>query len=834
MAKHKKSTASTHSVTHSCVIGFMNVCHLKNKVDDVSDFMAKHSVDFMCLAETFLDTSTPDGAVAIPGYKLMRRDRPSVGGGVAMYARANIRCNRRLDLESDGLELLYVETGSRRKRTILGCIYRPPSASGEYFDDLSGNLEHLQSKFPGSIVLTGDFNVDVSNPSSCKYSQLLNFCQNNSLVNSVTEPTRLGSRGSSSTIDLVLSHPGVVSDCKVLQTSVSDHFSLKFQVQVAAEHSKPVVREGRNLRRVNMESVAADLQSLDLDTFGCTSDDVDGLWQEWIDKVVLVLDRHAPSRKYHPKSAHNSCPPWKSPEYHDSVNARDRAHREWLSSPLDQALYDHFRRVRSNTKRMARRLKSTYYKRIFDASLRDSRKTWRLVKTLAGESAQTNDPEVNAKQLSIQFGGVVTDIGRPKELVVLHGPPAQDCMSTFKPVREQDVLKLLSRIDEHKASGSDSVPCRWLKNCAQVLAPSLTYLINQSLSHGKVASVLKIAHVRPLYKGGDRSVAKNYRPVSLLPVISKLLEKVVHSQLVAYLEGTQQYPVAQFAYRSCHSTEDAVTYAVDRYLEHRDCHEHTGIAMIDMSKAFDKVYHQTLIADLQKCGLASTVLNWFVSYLSNRKQQVVLNSGEKSSIVECTCGVPQGSVLGPILFSIYTSNVPDAVPSTAHVQMFADDIVVDVSSSDVSTVNVELSAAVSSLASHLRSRGLILNESKTQVLGIHSKAGHNLTLSVTCDGVPLTQSRTAKYLGIVLDDQLNWKAQVAAVVKKVSYRLLNLQRIRSHLPLQLSITLYNSLLVSNQLYGSNAHWSNLSVTLLDRLRRLDKRCLRFAAGVPSS
>ena len=238
---------------NSCVIGFMNVCHLRNKLEDVSEFMEEHSIDIMCLAETFLDSTIPDGAVSIPGYKLMRRDRPTAGGGVVVYARNSIKCNRRCDLESDGLELLYVELGSRRKRTVIGCLYRPPSAVVEYFSDLSSNLEHLQSKFPGPVVLTGDFNVDVSSSSSPQYSQLQNFCQSFSLVNLVPEATRVSARGTSSMIDLVLAHPCVTTDCQVLQTSISDHFSIRFKVQVAAEHVKPVVQEARNVRRVDME-----------------------------------------------------------------------------------------------------------------------------------------------------------------------------------------------------------------------------------------------------------------------------------------------------------------------------------------------------------------------------------------------------------------------------------------------------------------------------------------------------------------------------------------------------------------------------------------------------
>ena len=759
---------------------------------------------------------------------------PHIGGGVAiyMYVNSDMKSACRLDLESDSLELLYIQLGSNRVSTLLGCLYRPPPAPVAYFEELTTHIEHVEMTFTGSIVLVGDFNVDVSNTSSPQYPYLQHFCQNFNFSNLVTDVTRVGTQGSRSIIDLILAHPGVVTCCSVLQTCISDHFTLRFQIQTAADHCRPLVRESRNLYRVDMDMVVQDLQAADLGRVCAGDGDIDSLWKWWIEAVTKILNKYAPLRKYRPKAKHNCRAPWKTPEYHDLVKLRDKAHRRWLCESGDHVLREQFCQARSDTKRLARKLKATYYENIFVACASDSRKTWRMVKSLTGDARQPEVPRVTADQLSSQFGGVVTDTTRPATLNVAFGPAAKDCLTEFQPIAAADMEYLLSQVNANKATGSDGIPCRWLKHAAPCLAPSLAYLVNRSLAEGRVPEVLKVAHITPLFKSGDREIPKNYRPVSLLPVISKLLEKVVHRQLASYLQRTAQYLPAQFAYRHSHSTEDAVMYAVDRYLAARDSHQHTGLALIDMSKAFDKVKHQVLVNDLQRIGIASIALSWFVSYLSQRKQQVVLSTGEKSAMVECTCGVPQGSVLGPVLFSIYTSNVPKVVPPGSHVQMFADDIMVDVSALDVSTIDDCLSKAVSNLAGHLRSRGLILNETKTQVLGIHATRGQELKLTVSCEGTQLAQTKTAKYLGITLDDQLSWKAQVSSTVQKVSYRLIQLWRIRPFLSTTLATSLYRALLVSNMMYGSNAYWSGLNATLQGRLKRLDKRCIRFAARAP--
>ena len=178
-----------------------------------------------------------------------------------------------------------------------------------------------------------------------------------------------------------------------------------------------------------------------------------------------------------------------------------------------------------------------------------------MLNGLVGRTREHNEPSVTATQLSDQFGSVVTDVSRPETLVVAQGPPVQSAFHTFQPVTVEQVVKLLQSVNTHKATGSDGIPGLILKTFSSTIAPSLTKLMNLSLSKGCVPRVLKVAHVTPLFKGGDAKEPKNYRPVSLLPIISKLLEKLVHSQLSRYLDRTHGIPDVQFAFRHNHSTE---------------------------------------------------------------------------------------------------------------------------------------------------------------------------------------------------------------------------------------------------------------------------------------
>ena len=448
-----------------------------------------------------------------------------------------------------------------------------------------------------------------------------------------------------------------------------------------------------------------------------------------------------------------------------------------------------------------------------------------------GRDKTSQSIAVTVDQLATQFGGVVTDTTRPQTLRIPCGPYEDSSFHSFRSVTVENVLKQLKLLDERKTSGSDGIPCVILKRCAATLAPSLTLLINMSLETGIVPKCLKLAHVRPLFKGGDAEVAKNYRPVSLLPVISKLLERVVHGQLAHHLQQHNLLPSCQFAYRSNHSTDDAVLLAVDRYLTARDTHNHTGIAFLDMSKAFDKVRHQQLIIDLHDLGIGGPPLEWFRDYLSHRQQMVVLKSGESSGLTDCTCGVPQGSVLGPLLFLIYTRDVANVVKGTVNCQMFADDIMVDYSSSSVRLINHQLSEGVSHLADYLRDRGLILNEDETQIVGIHRTKCQDLTLDIRCNGKQLKQCKSAKYLGVIFDDNLQWNSQVNNIVRKVCHKLHTLWIIRKFITTQLALQLYQSLIVPDLCYASNAYFSSLSAASKNKLVKLCKRSIRCVAGV---
>ena len=255
-----------------------------------------------------------------------------------------------------------------------------------------------------------------------------------------------------------------------------------------------------------------------------------------------------------------------------------------------------------------------------------------------------------------------------------------------------------------KATGSDGIPTVLLRLCGDTLAPSLTLLFNRSLREGKFPESMKRACIRPLFKAGDPSQPNNYRPVSLLPVVSKILERIVHEQLSDFLESQDLLPMEQFGIRSHHSTSDALVLTVEQIQQAQVARLYTGVAFVDMSKAFDKVPHQTLVGPSKSAAYASS------------------------------CGVPQGSVLGQLLLVVYVRDMPHMVrPYGVTPTQFADDISLRASAETPAIVAQRLSGAVQHLSDWLRQLGLILNETKTQILPIPPHRSPPFALRVTCN-----------------------------------------------------------------------------------------------------
>ena len=279
------------------------------------------------------------------------------------------------------------------------------------------------------------------------------------------------------------------------------------------------------------------------------------------------------------------------------------------------------------------------------------------------------------------------------------------------PTTNTEILQIINRFKNKKSPGSDNVGPQLLKEITSEIVMPLVHLFNLSISTGKVPDFLKIAKVIPIYKKGDRQTIGNYRPISLLSIFDKVLEKIMHSRLYSYLNASNILYDYQFGFRRNYSTCLALIDVVDQIYEHLDNHEKVVGIYLDLQKAFDTVDHEILLAKLYHYGIRGNVFDWFKDYLTGRKQYVCI-SGSNSDYGNITCGVPQGSVLGPLLFLVYVNDIGRSVPNIP-VKLFADDTNLFISHSSVAGLQADAEVAIVQLINWFVANKLSLSLDKT-------------------------------------------------------------------------------------------------------------------------
>ena len=284
----------------------------------------------------------------------------------------------------------------------------------------------------------------------------------------------------------------------------------------------------------------------------------------------------------------------------------------------------------------------------------------------------------------------------------------------LKPVERSEVLKLLTLLDVAKATGLDNIPCMLLKEAADIVSHSLTVLFNLSMSKGIFPHEWKLARVTPIFKKGTKSDPGNYRPISVIPVVAKIFERLVHNQLYGYLLEHNILSNCQSGFRTRHSTETALLEATDHWYYGIDKGNVNAVLFLDLKKAFDTVDHKILVSKLKLYGFHESSLKWLISYLEYRQQKCCINN-EISSSKTLNCGVPQGTILGPLLFLIYVNDLPNCL-SKSTPRMYADDTNLTVTGKNVGEIDELMSEDLQNVRNWLNSNKLTLNATKTEIL----------------------------------------------------------------------------------------------------------------------
>ena len=682
-------------------------------------------------------------------------------------------------------------------------------------------------------------NVNLLSSSSSAEKLLLAASENN-LKQLITEPTRCINHSQTLLDVLVTSSPDLFSSAGCVEFTGSDHLMIYSEcLQEVPVQSK--VCTVRSFKKCDVEELSVELMDAPwqvMDTFN----DVNDMWYYWKSLFLDVLDKHAPLLKVRRKMRGNDD--WLDSGLRSLMRSRSYYRRKHRKTCAVED-WERFKALRNEVNRRVRVAKVEYYQSICKNISKQPRSTWSQLNAILGRSKRRPINQIisDGKTLTAT-SAIVSSFAKHFRSVASAPQPRVDLLArmeslstefTFNEVSEEAVREKLATLNDRKATGLDAISAKLLKMVAPAISSSLITLFNASLSQGCFPTEWKEANITPVPKSGVRHMMNNYRPISVLPVLAKVFESIVHQQLYSYLEKNKILKEEQTGFRPNRSTQDILLRTVDDWRGALDDGDVVATVMIDLSKAFDTINYGLMLKKLSEKLWAYCVRGvefpWFKDYLTNRKQRVVLD-GVSSEWSEVSMGVPQGSILGPLLFLIFVNDLPDAVEDCS-INLYADDITIYSSDKDPTKLGDRVEKDLGRVAVWIDTNGLRMNVAKTQLMVLSRRGRRDAANSVRVKvgEMDLERKKCVKYLGVEINEDLSWKKHIEKMHRQCLAKLALIRRAGTYLPCNIRKLLYQAFILPHLDYCSVV-WSSCGLTLSKRFERVQNFAMRIILRKP--
>ena len=560
----------------------------------------------------------------------------------------------------------------------------------------------------------------------------------------------------------------------------------------------------RSFKNFDATKFVKDLSNLDWSSFYNT-DDVDVACEIFNKHVNSIADIHAPFISVRLKG---KSEPWISAEFLNTIKHRDYLLKVYSRSK-DPSDWSKFKSARNKVNKKKKTIKANYYKGKMKDLSKKPKELWKEIKQLIPDSSNTrvdkiivNDSDVeidDKKEICNAFNEFFVNIGavlaqKFNSSTSDINVPITQASFNFSLISRNEILKILQSLDSDKATGLDGMNIALLKHGGIFLSEKLEFIFNLSILSAKVPKVWKVKRVSPLFKSGDKCSVGNYRPISIISNCMKIFEKIVHNQMIDFIIENKILQPNQSGFRHSFSTSSASLEVKEHIIDCLSKNKHVCAVLVDLAKAFDTVDHNILLKKLFCYGFRDQSFDWIHSYLSERKQMVLLNDTLSDPLDEMSFGVPQGSVLGPLFFLLYINDINVAL-NNAYFHLYADDTIIILSNNDLNILKQQMESELVNLQKWLNLNKLTPNKKKCETIffgnTLNLKKSNNIRISF--DGELLETKSCVKYLGVYFDSLLSWKKQISHTKCKINHKLSKIRPLAKFLNPE-NVTLLSKLL----------------------------------------
>lgn len=843
----------------SLIIAHVNINSLKKEecspIDYFKHILNKHLIDILCISETKLDESIPDKRLDNGiDFKLYRKDRESNSGGLCIWARSDIPQQRMKHLEfacnTYHIECMVIKFNIKKESWFLILAYKNPKVSNNVFiPKLCCLYEDLISKGK-EIVLLGDLNIDMLHTENDLSNDL---CDIYGLTNIIKQPTCFKSAKGTLVDPIIVKSQYHFKHAESIPCAYSDFHNLVCCVtKMHVQPKRPFKTKYRSLKEFDVDSFKMNVQQIPFHVSEVFEDECD---KYWFKKKLFtdVLDMHAPIKI---KSMKEEQLPYMTSALRKQMYKRNMLKNNYKKDPKNDSKWNAYRIQRNLVVKMRKHALRNYFrsscstksgnKGFFDAfgpfiSSKPKARRNIMLKENGEFIVSTQDL---CEIFAFSFSTIANTIGIPDEIDmndenflqniiekhkdhesinairknVIHGKTF-----SFKPVSVDYVKKILSSLKANKSTGYDNIPPRMVKLCAEELSVTITESINSAMKNNQFPSDLKKADLVPLFKKADDMLKENYRPVSILPVFSKVFEIVIADQLMEFFKYI--FNDLLCAYRKKYSTEHLLIELLEHWKWALDNDLFCGTILMDLTKAFDCMPHGLLVAKMHAYGVDDDACKFICSYLSERYQRVKI-SNEHSSWMPLLKGIPQGSCLGPFLFNVFINDLFYFM-ETCLLLNYADDNSLSKFAETIKALIKALARDAENSIKWFKDNNMEANPTKFQgmiVKPFTSKEDLPEFIDVMDNKIKVEDD--VKLLGATIDNKLKFDKHINIICRNASRQLNIMYRFKGIFDFNLRETIHNTFIMSNFNYCPIV-WHFCSKTSTMKMEKLQERALRF-------